>query len=193
MRKRKPPSLNALFGFHYARGEERKAARSGRRCKQCHKPLKSERSTKRFCSTRCRVAFHRMTPERKRKVRETRMIARWHERLLNRMAVLARKEVRKYLKTLPPEYRRSAYYTANGGLHDELRLDTVFSMEQIERLLYAELGSDQFEAIREQAYNEIGGPPFPPEKIKTLVDEDEVRESFTKRIDKKFKDVKDVK
>jgi endogenous inhibitor of DNA gyrase (YacG/DUF329 family) len=40
-------------------GAARAAARSGRRCERCGEPIEAERSTKRFCSVRCRVAAFR--------------------------------------------------------------------------------------------------------------------------------------
>jgi RNA polymerase-binding transcription factor DksA len=45
----------------YARtqGAARAAARAGRKCERCGKPIKAARSTKRFCSTKCRVAAFR--------------------------------------------------------------------------------------------------------------------------------------
>jgi endogenous inhibitor of DNA gyrase (YacG/DUF329 family) len=42
-----------------AQGAARAAARRGRRCEGCGEPIEAARSTKRFCSTRCRVAAHR--------------------------------------------------------------------------------------------------------------------------------------
>jgi endogenous inhibitor of DNA gyrase (YacG/DUF329 family) len=40
-------------------GAARAAARSGRRCERCGEPIEAERSAKRFCSVRCRVAAFR--------------------------------------------------------------------------------------------------------------------------------------
>jgi hypothetical protein len=40
-------------------GAARAAARSGRSCERCGEPIEAERSTRRFCSVRCRVAAHR--------------------------------------------------------------------------------------------------------------------------------------
>ena len=42
-----------------ARSQARAAARAGRKCETCGKPIKAQRSTMRFCSVRCRVAAHR--------------------------------------------------------------------------------------------------------------------------------------
>jgi hypothetical protein len=41
------------------RGTARQKAREGRHCLGCHEPLTAQRSTKRYCSARCRVAAHR--------------------------------------------------------------------------------------------------------------------------------------
>jgi hypothetical protein len=41
------------------RGEQRAAARGGRECPVCGKPIEGKRSTRRFCSVACRVKFHR--------------------------------------------------------------------------------------------------------------------------------------
>ena len=40
-------------------GAARAAARAGRKCEGCGEPLRAARSTKRFCSVRCRVAAFR--------------------------------------------------------------------------------------------------------------------------------------
>jgi hypothetical protein len=45
-----------------ARADQRAAARAGRRCVTCDVPLTAARSTKRFCSVRCRVAWCRKSP-----------------------------------------------------------------------------------------------------------------------------------
>lgn len=39
----------------------RAEARSGRVCEQCGEPIEAARSTKRYCSIKCRVAAHRAT------------------------------------------------------------------------------------------------------------------------------------
>jgi hypothetical protein len=41
------------------RSQARAKARAGRKCAACGKPIKAKRSTKRFCSSDCRVAVHR--------------------------------------------------------------------------------------------------------------------------------------
>ena len=42
-----------------ALAKARAAARANRKCATCGKPIKAQRSTKEFCSVRCRVAAHR--------------------------------------------------------------------------------------------------------------------------------------
>jgi hypothetical protein len=43
-----------------ARSIARAKARANRKCETCGKPIEAQRSTMRFCSTRCRVAAHRL-------------------------------------------------------------------------------------------------------------------------------------
>jgi hypothetical protein len=43
-------------------GAARAAARAGRRCERCGAPIRAKRSTKRFCSTKCRIAAFRAAP-----------------------------------------------------------------------------------------------------------------------------------
>jgi hypothetical protein len=42
-----------------ARSEARAAARAGRTCQHCGKPIEAQRSTRRYCSDHCRVTAHR--------------------------------------------------------------------------------------------------------------------------------------
>jgi hypothetical protein len=46
-----------------AQSQARALARADRRCGHCGEPLSAQRSTQRYCSTRCRVAAHRQTGE----------------------------------------------------------------------------------------------------------------------------------
>lgn len=55
--QRDHPAPSALA--HAARTEKRAAAREGRQCAQCGEPITAARSTRRFCSDRCRVKAHR--------------------------------------------------------------------------------------------------------------------------------------
>jgi predicted nucleic acid-binding Zn ribbon protein len=55
--KAKRASLNAVIVRE--RSLARAKARAGRKCIACGKPIKAKRSTKRFCSSDCRVAVHR--------------------------------------------------------------------------------------------------------------------------------------
>ena len=48
-----------LAEFVKARSQQRAEARADLTCQACGKPLKAERSTRKFCSGRCRVAAHR--------------------------------------------------------------------------------------------------------------------------------------
>jgi endogenous inhibitor of DNA gyrase (YacG/DUF329 family) len=45
--------------YAIVQGAIRAMARAGRECRRCGKPLKAKRSTKRYCSTKCRIAAHR--------------------------------------------------------------------------------------------------------------------------------------
>jgi endogenous inhibitor of DNA gyrase (YacG/DUF329 family) len=45
-----------------ARSKARRDARIGRRCELCDKAILAKRSTRQFCSTRCRVRDHRCAP-----------------------------------------------------------------------------------------------------------------------------------
>jgi hypothetical protein len=49
----------AMADIVKARSKARAVARAGRKCESCGKPIKAQRSTMRFCSTRCRVIAHR--------------------------------------------------------------------------------------------------------------------------------------
>ena len=55
--RRKPPNRNAKLVK--ARSRARAAARAGRACATCGRRIKAKRASKRYCSTRCRVASHR--------------------------------------------------------------------------------------------------------------------------------------
>jgi hypothetical protein len=63
-------SDRCVRGAHHVRvtaqslttSEARAAARANRICERCGTPLVSQRSTRRFCSIRCRVANHRAAP-----------------------------------------------------------------------------------------------------------------------------------
>ena len=48
-----------IAGFIKARSKARARARAGRRCSVCREPIAAERSTKRYCSGKCRVYAHR--------------------------------------------------------------------------------------------------------------------------------------
>jgi hypothetical protein len=58
--KYQAPLLQASRDRQSAKQSARRAeARAGRKCDQCGKSLEAERSSKRYCSTNCRVAAHR--------------------------------------------------------------------------------------------------------------------------------------